>query len=135
MDDMCHVRVLWLGCGTVRRHMEVAGDLEGERKVSYIRVAVQGGCVICAWHGAPTQSFTGTGTLACSISNCMTLKNSPLTKATGRCIWDNHSHRARGPVNCPRGAPDTEPGLQMTAVSAHLCRFEVGGSAVVRGAL
>lgn len=27
MDDVCHVRVLWLGCGTVRGHMEVAGDL------------------------------------------------------------------------------------------------------------
>lgn len=48
MDDVCHVRVLWLGCGTVRGHMEVAGDLEGERQVSYIRVAFQEGRVICA---------------------------------------------------------------------------------------
>lgn len=30
MDDMGHVRVLWLGCGTVCRHVEVAWDL-GER--------------------------------------------------------------------------------------------------------
>lgn len=30
MDDMGHVRVLWLGCGTVRGHVEVAWDL-GER--------------------------------------------------------------------------------------------------------
>lgn len=27
MDDMRHVRVLWLGCGTVCGHVEVAGDL------------------------------------------------------------------------------------------------------------
>lgn len=43
MDGMCHVRVLWLRCGTVCGHMEVAGNLEGERQVSYIWVAVQGG--------------------------------------------------------------------------------------------
>lgn len=30
MDDMSHVRVLWLGRGTVCRHVEVARDL-GER--------------------------------------------------------------------------------------------------------
>lgn len=56
MDGMCHVRVLWLGCGTVRGHMEVAGDLEGERQVSCIWMAVRGaerkGRVICAWPGA-----------------------------------------------------------------------------------
>jgi hypothetical protein len=57
MDGMCHVRVLWLRCGTVCGHMEVAGNLEGERQVSYIWVAVQGGltarAVWSAWSGAP----------------------------------------------------------------------------------
>lgn len=86
MDDMCHVRVLWLGCGTVRGHMEVARDLEGERQVSCIRVAVQGGCMIWAWPGAPTQMYTGTRTLACSIPNCMTEEE----QSTHRSYWKKY---------------------------------------------
>lgn len=94
MDDMCHVRVLWLGCGTVRGHVEVAGDLEGERQVSCIWVTVQGGWLrrLYDLHGLGHRSRThiGTGTLTCSISNCMTLKKTgALIEATGRGIRDN----------------------------------------------
>lgn len=86
MDDMCHVRVLWLGCGTVRGHVEVAGDLEGERQVSCIWVAVQRGCP----KGHRSRTYIGTGTLTCSISNCVTLKKTgTLIEATGRGIRDN----------------------------------------------
>lgn len=33
VDDVGHVRVLWLGCGTVCGHVEVARDLGERRKV------------------------------------------------------------------------------------------------------
>lgn len=43
MDDMGHVRVLWLGCGTVCRHVEVAWDLGGEIQVSGVLLAAAEG--------------------------------------------------------------------------------------------
>lgn len=89
--------------------------------------------MICAWPGAPTQTCTGTGTLACSISNCMTLKNGPLREATGRSIWDKPYPQGKSACELPTWAPDTEPGLKRTAVSAHLCGFELAGSAVGKG--
>lgn len=98
MDDVCHVRVLWLSCGTVRGHVEVAGDLEGERQVSCIWVAGQGGWL------RRLYDLHGTGTLTCSISNCVTLKKTgSLIEATGR---RSGTTQDKSPCEVSRWAPD-----------------------------
>lgn len=50
MDDMGHVRVLRLGCGTVCRHVEVAWDLGGRytfQECRWLPQRVEGGSSPC----------------------------------------------------------------------------------------